>query len=70
MYGVNSITKIYQSCLAAFLTFASKSCGPSYAAKQPSIITNPQTKFAEEEGEETDKSIKAPLREGHLMEAG
>ena len=27
--------KIYQSCLATFLTFASKSCGPSYAANKP-----------------------------------
>ncbi len=26
------IIKIYQSCLVASLTFASKSCGPSYAA--------------------------------------
>ncbi len=27
--------QIYQSCLAAFLTFASKSCGPSSAANKP-----------------------------------
>ena len=28
--------EIYQSCLAAFFTFASKSCGPSYAAYKSS----------------------------------
>ena len=29
------LSQIYQSCLATFLTFASKSCGPSYAANKP-----------------------------------
>ena len=31
---MKTIIKIYQSCLSALLTFASKSCGPSYAANK------------------------------------
>ncbi len=35
LFNIEWLLKIYQSCLVAFLTFASKICGPSYAANKP-----------------------------------
>ncbi len=52
--------KIYQSCLAAFLTFTSKSCGPSYAAITLTISPN---RGRTTRRPPNSKTKKPPLRE-------